>query len=105
MERPLFLRRRRLIRLRLGPLLPNAHQPRCTPRLPKRPIRILCPLWNLTSLNLPNRHVLCWINDGHVLLHEASLLGVFLDVFLGGVHFFELARLAGEDDEALAVGL
>ncbi len=102
---PLLLRRRRLVRLRLRPLLPHAHQPCLTPRLPKRSVCILCPLWHLTLLNLTNCLFLGWVNHGHVPLHKTALLVVFLNVFFGGVHFLELASLAGEENEALAVSL
>ncbi len=101
----LLLRRRRLLGLCLRSLLPHPNQPRVTPRVSKRPIRVLCSLWHLTLLYLPNCRLLGRVSHWHVLLHETTLLVMFLNVFFRGVHFLVLASLAGEEDETLAVGL
>ena len=102
---PLLLRRRTLVCLRLGPLLPHPHQPRLAPRLPQLPIRPFRPLRHLAPLDLTHRVRLPRIHDRHVFIHDTPILNVVLDVLFRRVELLGLAGFAREDDETGAVGL
>ena len=106
---PLLLRRLRILRLTLRPLLPHPHQPCIAPRLPERHIRILSPLPHLTPLNLPNRLLLPDILHRQHLPQVLDDLTVLLlrglDLFFRRVQRLVLARFPREEDQARAVGL
>ena len=108
-KRHLLLRRRTLVLLSLGPLLPNPHQPRLAPLVPQHTIRILGPLPHLALLYLPNRTNLALIHNAHRVSHLAdhilALAEHGLDRLGVRVVGFLLAGLAREDDEAGLVGL
>jgi len=63
----LLLHRRRLIGLRLGPLLPDTHQSGLTPRVSKLPIRALISLAHLAPLHLSDRLLKPNILDRHAM--------------------------------------